>query len=290
MSCSGCQTFKSLGSKKSPGTACPSSPHLSVTVPGMCSELCNTRGTAAGRALQEKCSGRRAAPLSCSKAASAPQHSTALCRGCSSACPTALLHLILTAFLHPIPTALLHLLTPLLCSILTTLLQLNHTALLHPTPIALLYPCCSAPPSPLRSIPSPLLCPVLSPLLCSIPSPLLCSIPVALLCPIPIAQLHPVPIALPCPVPTALLHPIPTALLSKQVRWGPGLPAPPPFPPAVLCIAAHSPAGCYQSSDPTPTSAPGLQPRAVFVLGRCRIQCRTRSGSEQRSGEKPLVG
>lgn len=258
MSCSGCQTFKSLSSKKSPGTACPSSPHLSVTVPGMCSELCSTQGTAADRALQEKCSGRRAAPLSCNKAASAPQHSTALGRGCSSTCPTALLHLILTAFLHPIPTALLHLLTPLLCSILTTLLQLNHTALLHPTPTVLLYPCCSAPPSPLRSIPSPLLCPVLSPLLCSIP--------------------------------TALLHPIPTALLSKQVRWGPGLPAPPPFPPAVLCIAAHSPAGCCQSSDPTPTSAPGLQPRAVFVLGRCRIQCRTRSGSEQRSGEKPLVG
>ena len=283
MSCSGCQTFKSLSSKKSPGTACPSSPHLSVTVPGMCSELCNTRGTAAGRALQEKCSGRRcSAPLSCSKAASAPQHSTALGRGCSSTCPTALLHLILTAFLHPIPTALLHLLTPLLCSILTTLLQLNHTALLHPTPTVLLYPCCSAPPSPLRSIPSPLLCPVLSPLLCSMPSPLLCFIPSPLLCSMPSPLL--------CPVLSPLLCSIPTALLSKQVRWGPGLPAPPPFPPAVLCIAAHSPAGCYQSSDPTPTSAPGLQPRAVFVLGRCRIQCRTRSGSEQRSGEKPLVG
>ena len=103
MSCSGCQTFKSLSSKKSPGTACPSSPHLSVTVPGMCNELCSTQGIAAGRALQEKCSGRRTAPLSCSSEASAPQHSTALSRGCSSACPTALLHLLLTAFLHPIP-------------------------------------------------------------------------------------------------------------------------------------------------------------------------------------------
>lgn len=147
-------------------------------------------------------------------------------------------------------------------------------ALFHPHHFAPTQPHCSAPSHPH--------CFALSLLLCSTLTTSLHPIPTALPCPVPIALLH--------AIPTALLHPIPTALLSKQVRWGPGLPAPPPFPPAVLCIAAHSPAGCCQSSDPTPTSAPGLQPRAVFVLGRCRIQCRTRSGSEQRSGEKPLVG